>query len=468
MNWPIPRIHLQAAALALTLLMGCLTAHAQSSRRVSDETIIFNDLKSGVVTVMTDTGRGSGFVVDAQRGLVVTNSHVVGRAMWYALRFDTGHSYLAQLIHQDVASDIAILRYNPQIQYKPVQLPLINPKSETVAFEGERVLVIGSPLDQDKSLAVGVVSKYDGNMIMTDAQINPGNSGGPLVNMDKKVAGICTFLVSESSEQGYGGVISIAKAIPVIEAARGMLGYAEPPSVNPLPDAPKQLITAPMLEAAAKGKKLEPIWMQGVKNFNLTISTPFVYAWQTGDARREHDKERGKRRGGARASTEDFTIRDYEARRATVSISFTPQLKEQGSSVVKRVLGTAATAVIGIKTPNVAKMKYRADFLDMELYVNGKLVPPIRRFRHSVGIDSYQMSSIFSLSTLYVDTEDSATAGTYEYDPMLFYPKNEIVIQMRDAYRPNEWHKVEFERKAQNEIWKQFAPWRDAAGITVQ
>lgn len=468
MNWPISSRHLHIAVLAVAMLIGGTMAYGQSSRRVSEEATIFNNLKSGVVTVMTDTGRGSGFVVDAPAGLVVTNSHVVGRALWYAIRFDTNQCYPAQLVHQDKNSDIAVLRFNPGIAYKPIALTLVNPDSEKVAFEGERVMLIGSPLDQDKSLAVGVVSKYDGNVIMTDAQVNPGNSGGPLVNMDSKVAGICTFLISESSAQGYSGVVSIAKAIPIIKAARAMLGYAELPSVNPLPDAPKQLITAPMLEAAVKGKRLKPIWMQGVKNFDLTISTPFVYAWQMGDARRDHDEERGNRRGGRTASTEDFTIREYEARPATVSISFTPQLKEVGSSVVKRVLGTAATAVSGIKLPNSAKMKYRADFLDMELYVNGKLVQPVRRYRHSVDIDSYQISSLFSLSTLYVDTEDSATAGTYEYDPMLFYPKNEIVIQMRDAFRPNEWHKVKFERKAQNELWKQFASWREAAGITAQ
>ena len=459
---------LPVVIMSLTVLLAGRSTQAQSSRRVSEEATIFNNLKAGVVTVMTDAGRGSGFVVDTQAGLVVTNSHVVGRALWYSVKFDEETSYQAQLVHQDKNRDIAILRYNPGIGYKVVALPLVNPSVEKVAIEGEKVLVIGSPLSQDKTLTVGVVSKQDGDMIMTDANISAGNSGGPMINMDQKVAGVCTYVVKEGATQGYGGVISIEKALPVIAAAKGMLSYTQPPSVDPLPVAPKQLISASMLETASKGKKTQPIWMQGVKNFDLTINTPFIHAWLMGEARREHDKERGKRKGAQTASTEDFTIRDYEALPATVSVSFTPQLKEQNTSVIQRVLGTAVTAVTGVKAPNVAKMKYRSDFLEMELYVNGKLVQPIRRYCHSVGIDSYHINSLFQLSTLYVDTEDSATAGTYEYDPMLFHPKNDIVVQMRDAFRPNEWHKVEFEKKIQEQVWSQFAPWRASAGIDIK
>lgn len=156
---------------------------------------------------------GSGFVIDAEKGFIVTNNHVIADADEITVNFNDGHKLKAELVGTDTKTDIALLKVEPK-QHKLVAVKFGN--SETARI-GDWVMAIGNPFGLGGTVTVGIISArkrdinsgpYD-SFIQTDAAINRGNSGGPLFDMDGKVIGINTAIISPS-----GGSIGIGFAIP--------------------------------------------------------------------------------------------------------------------------------------------------------------------------------------------------------------------------------------------------------------
>ncbi|HEV7252303.1 MAG TPA: DegQ family serine endoprotease [Mesorhizobium sp.] len=161
---------------------------------------------------------GSGFVVDAENGFVVTNNHVIADADEIEINFADGATLKAELVGTDPKTDIAVLRVDPAL--KP--LKAVNFGDSDAIRIGDWVMAIGNPFGLGGSVTVGIVSArnrdinagpYD-DFIQTDAAINRGNSGGPLFNMQGEVVGINTAIISPS-----GGSIGIGFSIPAKLAA---------------------------------------------------------------------------------------------------------------------------------------------------------------------------------------------------------------------------------------------------------
>jgi len=162
-------------------------------------------------------GAGSGFVWDAQTGLVVTNYHVVAGADRLAITLADEQSFQAEVVGLAPERDLAVLRLmDPPDDL--TELPLGNSSELSV---GRKVMAIGNPFGLDTTLTVGVVSALDREIqspsnrtirgvIQTDAAINPGNSGGPLLNSLGQLVGVNTAIYSPS-----GGSAGIGFAIPV-------------------------------------------------------------------------------------------------------------------------------------------------------------------------------------------------------------------------------------------------------------
>ncbi|MBR0671509.1 DegQ family serine endoprotease [Neoroseomonas soli] len=155
---------------------------------------------------------GSGFVVDAQAGIVVTNNHVIDGADEINVILSDNTSIRAELLGTDPRTDLAVLRIRTD---KPLTAVAFGNSDE--AQVGDWVLAIGNPFGLGGSVTAGIVSArgrdirqglYD-DFIQTDAAINRGNSGGPLFNLAGQVIGINTAIYSPS-----GGSIGIGFAIP--------------------------------------------------------------------------------------------------------------------------------------------------------------------------------------------------------------------------------------------------------------
>lgn len=156
---------------------------------------------------------GSGFIID-QKGLIVTNNHVVENAEKIMVKLSDEREFSAKVVGRDPQTDIAVI----QIENGKGNFPVAPLGDSTRLQVGEWVVAMGSPFGLDNTLTVGIVSakgrhigagNYD-NFIQTDASINPGNSGGPLINLRGEVVGINTAIFSQS-----GGNLGIGFAIPI-------------------------------------------------------------------------------------------------------------------------------------------------------------------------------------------------------------------------------------------------------------
>lgn len=156
---------------------------------------------------------GSGVVIDAEKGYVITNHHVIGRADEITVTLRDGRELSAKLVGSDPESDVAILKVPSE------GLTAISLADSDDLQVGDFVVAIGNPFGLGQTVTSGIVSAlgrsglgiegYE-DFIQTDASINPGNSGGALVNLRGELVGMNTAIISP----GGGGNIGIGFAIP--------------------------------------------------------------------------------------------------------------------------------------------------------------------------------------------------------------------------------------------------------------
>ncbi|MFH1325452.1 MAG: trypsin-like peptidase domain-containing protein [archaeon] len=160
-----------------------------------------------VVTIRTDYGQGTGFIIDSA-GYVVTNAHVLADNSGYLAPSIIAITYQqetksAQFIGFDSTLDIALLKISGT--YNTLELG----NSDNVQI-GEKVIAIGNPLGLQFSATQGIVSAVHRKgsngleaYIQMDAALNPGNSGGPLINAEGEVIGINNFKIGGGENLGF-------------------------------------------------------------------------------------------------------------------------------------------------------------------------------------------------------------------------------------------------------------------------
>ena len=156
---------------------------------------------------------GSGVVIDAEKGLIITNDHVIEEAKRIVVAFSTGFYIDAELIDTNPDVDIAVIKVPPEKM--PLRaMPIADSARVT---PGIRVYVIGNPHGLDYSVSSGIVSNMHRTLdytpvedwIQTDAAVNPGNSGGALINEQGELIGINAL----GDSGGMGGSIGLNFAI---------------------------------------------------------------------------------------------------------------------------------------------------------------------------------------------------------------------------------------------------------------
>jgi serine protease Do/serine protease DegQ len=155
---------------------------------------------------------GSGVIVDAAKGYVLTNHHVIKGAREVVVTLKDGRQFPAKVVGSDAGTDVAVLKIEPD------NLKALRLGDSDALNVGDYVLAIGNPFGLGQTVTSGIVSAlgrtglniegYE-DFIQTDAAINPGNSGGALVNLKGELIGINTAIVGPS-----GGNVGIGFAVP--------------------------------------------------------------------------------------------------------------------------------------------------------------------------------------------------------------------------------------------------------------
>jgi serine protease Do len=162
---------------------------------------------------------GTGFVINAADGLILTNNHVVEGATDIFIAFEDDEEFRAKLIGGDQLTDSALI----QLEEKPARALVEARFGDSSQMQtGDWVMAIGNPFGLAHTVTVGVISATERpfpvadqrtqDVLQTDAAINPGNSGGPLLNIRGEVIGINTAILSNSRAEGNLG---IGFAIPI-------------------------------------------------------------------------------------------------------------------------------------------------------------------------------------------------------------------------------------------------------------
>ncbi|QTC93376.1 trypsin-like peptidase domain-containing protein [Brevundimonas goettingensis] len=161
---------------------------------------------------------GSGVIIDARQGIIVTNNHVVDGGTKFTVDMTDGRLFDATLVGVDKATDVAVLKIEaPNLS----QVEIVD--SDTLRT-GDLAFAVGYPLGLDQTLTMGVISGLGRSglgdavedYIQTDAAVNSGNSGGPLLDSRGRLIGINTSILSGGSDPlgGTGGNDGIAFAVP--------------------------------------------------------------------------------------------------------------------------------------------------------------------------------------------------------------------------------------------------------------
>jgi S1-C subfamily serine protease len=213
------------------------TAELQPYSQTEKENIaVYDQLNEAVVNITTETQAfnwflepvpqdgesGSGSIIDTS-GLVLTNNHVISKAVKVYINLADGSQIEGTVVGSDAENDLAVIRFKPPEGAALKTIPFGDSKNLKV---GQKVLAIGNPFALERTLTVGIVSGLGRpiqtsrqnvirDMIQTDASINPGNSGGPLIDANGKMIGINTMIYSPS-----GGSVGIGFAVPIDTAKR--------------------------------------------------------------------------------------------------------------------------------------------------------------------------------------------------------------------------------------------------------
>jgi S1-C subfamily serine protease len=448
----------------ITNLTASVAASNSPRRRITEEAELFKTLRDGVVTVEGELGAGTGFIVD-DRGLILTNQHVVSKSTEIRVRFDKQTVVRAKLIHEDPERDIAVLLANLSACKTCRALKIAeNAPDNPPIVEGERVFAIGSPLFQDKILTSGIVSKVEKRAIISDISINPGNSGGPLFNLDGDVIGLTTFGVDAGAGPGISGIVRIEEAADLLGKAREDLKTRTAPTAELLPTVPEGTFPVETIKTRIEASKKfdQKPYKDDIKDYQINYMTPVFKFYLSEKDRIESMKDRDKRNKDKGTTTNSTVDRYRDLRnwneyagelRPAVEILALPEVAASGKSLLLGVLTGVASQGMIMTPPNY---KFKADFYQMKLLCNNQEVTPLRRQKVEFGA---AMPSYYKVKTRFT------YAGVYTYPFDVFEPGKCAQMQLQvfseeDIEKPIITNITELTKQR---IWNDFSDFRQQA-----
>ena len=397
----------------------------KSSGAAGELTSLFDRLKNSVVAVHSESGKGSGFLVDST-GLVVTNNHVVNASSYLAVQFDDKRKVPARLVAANPDKDVAIIRYDPSAFPEGVVAPLLSGEAASHLAVGQRVFTIGNPLGRDKALTTGVVSKIEKDSINSDININPGNSGGPLFTLDGQVAGITTSVL-----RNLASIVPVEVVRPLVDTAKKEIGKEVPPAPLLLPVEPTDYFPADALREVLKQERLDtrPYFLDAGQ-FQVGFFTPPLNYYL------RHSEEMAAARKAAKRSGGDASTAKPPASALEDAVDYRP------------VLLVRVRPKFGV----FLKVRFKNGFVRMRLLCGGKELTPILPGRAEFDLYDQRERKI-----------DTTFQGVYEYPADAVTPAcGNVVLEIFSEKDPNTPESKSVDPTTVQRVWNDFDPFRQA------
>jgi len=401
---------------------------SSSSASGGELTALFERLKNSVVAVHSESGKGSGFLVDST-GLVVTNNHVVNASSYLAVQFDDKRKVPARLVAANPDKDVAIIRYDPSAFPEGVVAPLLSNEAASHLAVGQRVFTIGNPLGRDKALTTGVVSKIEKDSINSDININPGNSGGPLFTLDGQVAGITTSVL-----RNLASIVPVELVRPLVDTAKKEIGKEAPPRPVLLPVEPTDYFPADALRDVLKLERLDtkPYFLDAGQ-FQVGFFTPPLNYYL------RHSEEMVAARKAAKRSGGDASTAKPPSSALEDAVDYRP------------VLLVRVRPKFGV----FLKVRFKNGFVRMRLLCGGKELTPILPGRAEFDLYDQRERKV-----------DTTFQGVYEYQADAVTPScGNVVLEIFSEKDPNTPESKSVDAATVQRVWNDFDPFRQAHPI---
>jgi hypothetical protein len=388
-------------------------------------TALFDKLKNSVVTIHSESGKGSGFLVDSA-GLVVTNNHVVNSSGYLAVQFDEKRKVPARLVAANADKDVAVIRFDPSAFPDGVVALLLPKEAASHLAVGQRVFTIGNPLGREKALTTGVISKIEKDSINSDININPGNSGGPLFTLDGQVAGITTSVL-----RNLASIVPVEVVRPLIEQAKKDIVSEVPPSPVLLPVEPTDYFPADALRELLKQERLDtkPYFLDAGE-FQVGFFTPPLNYYL------RHSEEMAAARKAAKRSGGDAATAKPPASALEDAVDYRPVLLVR----------------VRPKFGMFFKVRFKNGFVRMRLLCGGKELTPILPGRAEFDLYDQRERKV-----------DTTFQGIYEYQADAVTPAcGNVVLEIYSEKDPSTPESKPVDSATVQRVWNDFDAFRQA------
>lgn len=442
---------------------------------------MYDTISKGLVTVETDRGLSSGFIVD-NKGLIITGYPITQSSVDFRVKLSKDKKVPAKLVNSYPEKGFSILYINPQNLKEKHALPFVI--SDQLQDIKGTVYAAGSPELDDNFLTRGNATDINEDKIITDVYINYNNAGGPLVNKNGEVIGINNF--SEYFDQETPAVSNVITMNninePLIEALQKISsGDIQKPSAELIAVDAKGFYPANELKEAVNKNYYSSTYTYNEGPFKVILySPPLYYNLAQKDKLTQHEiKKKNPRKQKAKQNNEEqekkepctitkmnpYSLFNYietlednpEDFKNYLIVKVIPKTGHTGGSSARGWLSfliegtTGCPVYLGSKT-----MEFKKDFYNMEIYVNGKLVQPVKRareFNHNLYAEYFKDASKHPVthSGLYLynpseifNTQNGSNADikikVYQSDekaqPTEFTVKTKTIKALTEDYEP--------------------------------
>lgn len=396
-----------------------------SSAAGGELTALFDKLKNSVVTIHSESGKGSGFLVDSA-GLVVTNNHVVNSSGYLAVQFDEKRKVPARLVAANADKDVAVIRFDPSAFPDGVVASLLPKEAASHLAVGQRVFTIGNPLGREKALTTGVISKIEKDSINSDININPGNSGGPLFTLDGQVAGITTSVL-----RNLASIVPVEVVRPLVEQSKKDIVSEVPPPPVLLPVEPTDYFPADALRELLKQERLDtkPYFFDAGE-FQVGFFTPPLNYYLRHEQEMAAARKAAKRSGGDAATAKP------------------PRSALEDAVDYRPILLVRVRPKFGM----FFKVRFKNGFVRMRLLCGGKELTPILPGRAEFDLYDQRERKV-----------DTTFQGIYEYQADAVTPAcGNVVLEIYSEKDPSTPESKPVDAATVQRVWNDFDAFRQA------